>query len=107
MRTSPSMKTKSRKRRVPVTDRPHLASSSSNPHSSGSLIRKFHVLLKRKAQLQHQQDAQTLAEVEKGIEALGGLSAYQRMSSIGQGNDRGGGSHKVLISWLKEMGMAR
>ena len=100
------MKTKSRKRRVPVTDRPRLTSSSSN-HSSGSLIRKFHVLLKRKAQLQHQQDAQTLAEVEKGIEALGGLSAYQRMSSIGQGNDRGGGSHKVLISWLKEMGMAR
>jgi 25S rRNA (adenine2142-N1)-methyltransferase len=26
------------------------------------------------------------------------------MSSIGQGNDRGGGSHKIFLSWLKEMG---
>jgi hypothetical protein len=36
---------------------------------------------------------------------MGGLEVYQRMSTIGQGDDRGGGSHKVLISWLKEMGM--
>ena len=49
---------------------------------------------------------QTLAEIEEGIDALGGLSAYQRMSGIGQGDDRGGGSQKVLVSWLKTMGMS-
>jgi 25S rRNA (adenine2142-N1)-methyltransferase len=47
----------------------------------------------------------TLANVDRDIDELGGLAAYQRMSSIGQGNDRGGGSEKVLILWLREMGM--
>lgn len=46
-----------------------------------------------------------LAVVEQEIEQLGGLEVYQRMSSIGQGADRGGGSEKVLIRWLKELGM--
>jgi len=36
---------------------------------------------------------------------MGGLEAYQRMSSIGQGNDRGGGSEKVFIEWLTELGV--
>lgn len=44
-------------------------------------------------------------EVEREMEEMGGLAAYQRMSSIGQGKDRGGGSEKVLIGWLVEMGM--
>ena len=47
-----------------------------------------------------------LGNVDREIEELGGLAAYQRMSSIGQGVDRGGGSEKVLISWLREMGMS-
>lgn len=34
---------------------------------------------------------------------MGGLAAYQRMSSIGQGKDRGGGSEGVLLGWLKEL----
>jgi len=101
---------KSRKRKTPVTDQAS-SSSSSNPRSSRALIRRFHVLLKKKAQLQAQgvnvqNSTQTLAEIEEGIEALGGLSAYQRMSDIGQGDDRGGGSQKVLVSWLKAMGMS-
>ena len=41
--------------------------------------------------------------VEREMEEMGGLAAYQRMSSIGQGKDRGGGSEKVLIGWLEEM----
>jgi len=99
---------KARKKKTPITASP--TSSSSNPHSSRTLIRKFHVLLKKQAQLQNlsrssAEHANALAEVEQEIEALGGLSAYQRMSSIGQGNDRGGGSEKVLLEWLKELGM--
>lgn len=67
------------------------------------------MLLKKRAQLQgslHDSDNEALVHVEREIEELGGLAAYQRMSSIGQGDDRGGGSEKVLISWLREMGMA-
>jgi len=106
-------------RKAPVTQsalsvRPAPSGSSSNPAATRTLIRKFHVLIKQKAQLEKSihdrtasapKDARSaLAEVEREIEALGGLQAYQRMSSIGQGNDRGGGSEKVLISWLKEQG---
>lgn len=100
------------KRKKPVTDHQEISQgSSSNPNSSRALIHRFHVLLKKQAQLQgpavhNAEDAKNLAYVEREIEELGGLAAYQRMSNIGQGSDRGGGSEKVLISWLKEMGMA-
>lgn len=45
-----------------------------------------------------------LRDVEREMESMGGLGVYQRMSSIGQGKDRGGGSERVLIGWLKGMG---
>jgi 25S rRNA (adenine2142-N1)-methyltransferase len=88
---------KTRKKKTPITTSPSSSSSSSNPHSSRTLIRQFHVLLKKQAQLQNlskssADQAKALAEVEHEIEELGGLSAYQRMSSIGQGADRGGQS---------------
>lgn len=34
---------------------------------------------------------------------MGGLELYQDMSATGQRKDRGGGSEKVLIGWLKEL----
>ena len=45
------------------------------------------------------------SDIETEIESMGGLEAYQNMSSIGQGKDRGGGSETVLIGWMKELGM--
>lgn len=33
---------------------------------------------------------------------MGGLELYQDMSATGQRNDRGGGSEKILIGWLKK-----
>jgi 25S rRNA (adenine2142-N1)-methyltransferase len=101
---------KTRKRKAPITSTDTASNSSSTPQSSRTLIRQFHVLLKRKAQLQNSRDganAKDLADVERKLGELGGLSAYQRMSSIGQGSDRGGGSEKVLIGWLKELGMSK
>lgn len=102
---------KARKRKTPVTSIDATHSSSSTPQSSRTLIRQFHVLLKRKAQLQNRhhdsENAKTTSDIDREIEELGGLSAYQRMSSIGQGNDRGGGSEKVLITWLKEDGVVQ
>ncbi|CAL1704054.1 unnamed protein product [Somion occarium] len=98
-----------------LTGVPLPSGSSSNPSSTRTFIRQFHVLIKRKAQLQRlleeprirkfdEQDAtrKELASIEREITNLGGLETYQRMSSIGQGNDRGGGSEKVLIGWLNE-----
>ena len=105
---------KTRKRKLPVTTDGH-GNASSHPQSSRTLIRRFHVLLKRRAALLAStrvagsgslRDAESLVEVEQEIESLGGLSAYQRMSTIGQASDRGGGSEKKLIAWLKEIGLS-
>ena len=92
-----------------------IASGSSRPQATRTTIRRFHVLIKRQAQLQealkkrgakeHAAAATELADVEREIEELGGLAAYQRMSTIGQGSDRGGGSEKVFIPWMREMGV--
>ncbi|OSX64938.1 hypothetical protein POSPLADRAFT_1135259 [Postia placenta MAD-698-R-SB12] len=86
------------------------AGSSSNPAATRAVIRRFHVLLKRKAQLEKApgdaRTAQALADVKHEIESLGGLKAYQRMSTIGQGNDRGGGSEKIFVGWLQDIGVA-
>jgi 25S rRNA (adenine(2142)-N(1))-methyltransferase, Bmt2 len=100
-----------RKKRLPVTTASSVNAGSSNPRSGRRLIRQFHVLLKRRAALlgastAAANDDQSLAETERKIESLGGLSAYQKMSTIGQGRDRGGGSEKRLIAWLRDMGFA-
>lgn len=102
---------KARKRKVPLTRVETASSSSSTPHSSRTVIRRFHVLIKQRTQLQNATirdaaNAKALAYIDQQIADLGGLETYQRMSAIGQGNDRGGGSHKVLIDWLKEKRMS-
>lgn len=92
--------------------------TSNNPSATRTLIRRFHVLIKRKGQLQkllkngnssdnHLKAKWELSAVEDEITQLGGLEVYQRMSSIGQGHDRGGGSEKVFIEWLEELGEAQ
>ncbi|KAG1749101.1 putative methyltransferase-domain-containing protein [Suillus paluster] len=101
---------KTRKKKTPVTNTSiDKASSSSNPHSSRTVIRRFHVLLKKQGQLKNapSANAKELGDVEREINDLGGLAVYQRMSSVGQGNDRGGGSEKVLIQWLIDMGLRK
>ncbi|KAG6872957.1 hypothetical protein C0992_009221, partial [Termitomyces sp. T32_za158] len=50
------------------------------------------------------ESVKTLAVVEDRIKQLGGLETYQRMSAVGQGIDRGGGSEKILVGWLKDFG---
>ena len=101
---------KGKRRKNPITSLDTQQASSSNPQATRALIRNFHVLLKKQSQLrnasQNSENDLTLANVEREIERLGGLEAYQRMSSIGQGDDRGGGSEKVLIDWLRELGKA-
>lgn len=99
-------------RKAPITrgEAAAPAGSSSNPAATRAVIRRFHVLLKRKTQLEKAlgdaHTAQALADVEHEIESLGGLKVYQRMSTIGQGSDRGGGSEKVFVGWLQDIGVA-
>ncbi|KAK7023889.1 25S rRNA adenine-N(1) methyltransferase [Favolaschia claudopus] len=99
---------KVRKKKIPLTSiLPPTPSSSSRPESSRKVIRQFHVLLKQQAKLETMEHdpntVQHLADIQAQMESLGGLEFYQRMSAIGQGNDRGGGSEKVAISWFKEV----
>lgn len=102
---------KARKKKTPIVrKRSSDVARSSKPEITRSVIREFHVLLKRQAQLQKNkvQKAATAAElgqIEKRIEELGGLERYQHMSAVGQKDDRGGGSHKVLIGWMRELAL--
>ncbi|KAJ6606570.1 nucleolus protein [Mycena vulgaris] len=99
---------KARKRKIPITTIAAASTSSSKPKSSRTVIRQYHVLLKQQAQLEAlpTRDAKTsqkLDDIKHQIDQLGGLEFYQRMSAIGQGHDRGGGSEKIAIMWLKEI----
>jgi 25S rRNA (adenine2142-N1)-methyltransferase len=91
----------SRRRKLPVTVVERYGSSST-PHTSRTVIRKFHTLLKQQKGAQ----GNTLTSINHELEKLGGLEKYQHMSCIGQGTDRGGGSEKVSIGWLKQLGWA-
>ncbi|KAJ7184197.1 nucleolus protein [Mycena filopes] len=99
---------KARKRKTPLTTvNAPTSTSSSKPESSRKVIRQYHVLLKQQAQLEalEKRDVtttQTLEAIKRQIDDLGGLEFYQRMSTIGQGQDRGGGSERVAIAFLKE-----
>jgi 25S rRNA (adenine2142-N1)-methyltransferase len=102
---------KARKKKTPIVQKPTSdAARSSKPEVTRSVIREFHVLLKRQTQLQKNkaQNAATATEldqIEKRIAELGGLERYQHMSAVGQKDDRGGGSHKILIRWMKELAL--
>lgn len=44
-----------------------------------------------------------LRDVDNQISELGGITAYQHASTLGQSSERGGDSSKVLIQWLREL----
>jgi 25S rRNA (adenine2142-N1)-methyltransferase len=110
---------KSRQRKIPVTSHSGPSSQSGTHTESGrsshpastqtrAIIRRFHVLLKKRAQLGDStsgENAAQLAAVEREMEELGGLDAYQRMSIAGQSIQRGGGSESIFITWLRELGV--
>lgn len=98
----------------PIGDKLPASASST---ATRTVIRQFHVLMKRREQLLRKtsgknqgsksaangRDYEELAQIEQEMEMLGGLERYQAMSSIGQSVTKGGGSEKVLASWLKEL----
>ncbi|KAF8519314.1 nucleolus protein [Hysterangium stoloniferum] len=97
---------KLRRRRQPVTEKTTRSSlNASKPISGPNLIRRFHVLLKRRERLitvETSPKSRELIDINKEIEDLGGLETYQKMSVRGQSDERGGGSERILINWLQE-----
>lgn len=97
-----------------------LASSSSTDQAAvsrkvtQSTISQYHTLLKQKAIVKRQVATQgtegedskdlldRLVDIDKKLEDLGGLKAYQEASRLGQAEDRGGDSSKILVGWLKD-----
>lgn len=65
-----------------------------------TLIRTHHTLEKQRAQALREGDDAKAATISRQIDAQGGIEEYQRASLLGQRNDRGGDSSKLLMEWL-------
>lgn len=89
---------KTRKRKHPIVQ---TSTASIAAQSCRTTIRQYHLLLKRRRQLELTNETIALAEIDQQISSIGGLERYQQMSSLGQQGDRGGGSEKVFIQWMK------
>ncbi|KAF7778877.1 hypothetical protein Agabi119p4_3222 [Agaricus bisporus var. burnettii] len=99
---------KTKKRKLPISNPLDNYVATSRPQSSRNVIRRFHVLIKKEAQLKCNRspsaaEIEDLVKIQHEIQELGGLQRYQRMSTVGQSGDRGGGSEKVFIEWMKEL----
>lgn len=84
----------------PPTAKPICAISSKKTRT---LIRTHHTLEKQRAQAIADGDDAKAALLSEKIEAQGGIESYQRASLLGQANERGGDSSKVLMEWLQPL----
>jgi len=66
-----------------------------------TLIRSHHTLQKQKAKALTDGDEVKAAAISREIEAQGGIERYQKASLVGQANDRGGDSSRILMEWLQ------
>lgn len=103
---------KARKRKHPIVAAASSSTSSASiaAQSCRNTIRKYHVLLKQRRQLENGTSSDktlSLADIDRQLSGLGGLEKYQELSSLGQSEERGGGSEKIFITWMKELGAYR
>jgi 25S rRNA (adenine2142-N1)-methyltransferase len=84
----------------PPTVKPQASLSSK---ATRTLIRRHHTLEKRRAKALADGDDALAASIAHEIEAQGGIKSYQKASLTGQGNDRGGDSSQVLMTWLNDV----
>jgi 25S rRNA (adenine2142-N1)-methyltransferase len=66
-----------------------------------TLIRTHHTLEKAHAKALAAGDTTAATKISREIDKNGGIKMYQRASLLGQANDRGGDSSKILMDWLK------
>lgn len=104
IKSSHQMAKSRRRRKQAVTITPAPSTASNKSISGHHLIRRFHLLLKQRELLVSGSTSASyeLDNVENEILSLGGLEAYQTISAQGQSEERGGGSEKVFVAWLKE-----
>ena len=94
--------------RVPLVLRIHKppATQQTTNLPRHTLISTFHTLIKRKQQLQSTPTTPTtsteLTDVDKQLEALGGLEWYQRISVAGEKRGGGGGVGFTTAKWVME-----
>ena len=82
--------------RPPMLKRP----SSLSSKTTRALIRNYHILQKELAQAIDNNDVPRTTLLQAENNASGGLQEYQRASILGQSNERGGDTSKVLMEWM-------
>ena len=97
---------KTKKRKQPIV--PAVANTSITAQSCRNTIRQYHFLLKQRRKLESAPEPNpTVVEIEHQLSNLGGLERYQQLSTLGQREERGGGTEKVFIQWMKELNVHR
>lgn len=90
------------------TGRPPTATSARcmSRTASRRLINRHHQLEKQLRQAAENGNQSEEARLARELDALGGLKVYQQASLLGQSNERGGDTSKILLQWLpaKELG---
>jgi 25S rRNA (adenine2142-N1)-methyltransferase len=74
--------------------------ASISSKATRALIRTHHKLEKQRASALANGDDATAVSISRKIEAQGGIKTYQCARLLGQKNERGGDSSKILIGWL-------
>lgn len=74
--------------------------ASLSSKATRTLIRTHHTLEKQRAKAISSGNTEDAANISRQIEAHGGIETYQRASLLGQGNERGGDSSRILMGWL-------
>jgi 25S rRNA (adenine2142-N1)-methyltransferase len=83
--------------------RPHTVkpTRSISSKATRTLIRTHHNLEKERAKALAAGDDAKAAALAKAIEIQGGIESYQLASLLGQTNERGGDSSRILMEWLE------
>lgn len=95
-----NLKLKSLSHGRPPTAKPFRTPTISSK-ATRNLIRSHHTLEKQRAKALLDGDAGKAESLAKQIESQGGIEGYQKASLLGQANDRGGDSSKILMEWLE------
>lgn len=72
-----------------------------------TLIRSHHNLHKKLRSAEREGNDSLANSLKAQIETSGGIDAYQKASIQGQSAARGGDSSKVLVDWLRELGVEK
>ncbi|TIB93040.1 hypothetical protein E3Q19_01568 [Wallemia mellicola] len=93
-----------KKKKTPITKSKKTASKSISSKKTKEIINNFHQLLKRRKTTTNEVE---IKDIDRAIDELGGMEAYQHASTIGQSTPRGGDSSHYFVKWLAELGVKK